>query len=102
MPHARHPFLGHAAVQQGLAGTLKACRRLSPSAPTIQTIGSECPSVVVTIGDPAPGTAPHHAVVNDGRSPPTTLSTVSSPVGWPAGQLDPGAWKATKTEPPTG
>jgi hypothetical protein len=30
---------------------LNACRRLSPSAPTIQTIGSELPSLVVTMGE---------------------------------------------------
>jgi hypothetical protein len=28
------------------------CSRLSPSAPTVQTTGSELPSLVVTMGDP--------------------------------------------------
>ena len=52
-------------------------REPSPSAPTIQTIGSELPSLVVTIGEPAPLTFPHHAGAMVGRSPALIFKTVS-------------------------
>src|SRR5262245_21469336 len=47
----------------------KPWRRLSPSAPSAHTIGLARPSVVVTIGDPRPRTAPHHEVVILGGEP---------------------------------
>src|SRR5215469_1616309 len=68
---------------------LKPRSRPSPSAPTIQTIGLECPSVVVTIGDPRPLLSPHHAVVMVGFGSATIFSTVRSPFGaLPAGALE--------------
>src|SRR5580704_4137339 len=42
---------------------LKPCSRPSPSAPVTQTIGSDVPSDVVTIGAPAPLNAAHQATV---------------------------------------
>src|SRR6266567_6946220 len=57
---------------------LKPWSRLSPSAPTIHTLGSERPSVVVTIGAPAPRSAPHHAVAMLGGAPARSFSTVRS------------------------
>ena len=62
------------------------CSRLSPSAPTTQTIGSACPSLVVTIGEPAPRKLPHHGVPRSGRSPAPIFKTVSSLSGVVAGQ----------------
>ena len=50
-----------------------ACSLLSPSAPTINTIGSERPSVVVTIGEPLPSTEPHQAVSIAGAGSARTL-----------------------------
>src|SRR5260370_8475279 len=55
----------------------KPCSRLSPSAPAIQTIGFEPPSVVVTIADPRPSTDPHHAEEIIGDCSAWILSTIS-------------------------
>jgi hypothetical protein len=57
---------------------LNPCNRLSPSAPTIHTTGLECPSVVVTMGEPVPFKAPHQAVCIVGGEPARIFSTVSS------------------------
>ena len=67
---------------------------VSPSAPTVQTIGSARPSVVVTIGAPRPCTPPHHAVVIVGGAPALICTTIGSPAP-PFGQRAPGAWNAT-------
>ena len=48
---------------------LSACNWLSPSAPSIHTIGFERPSVVVTMADPAPRNNAHQAVVMAGGFP---------------------------------
>src|SRR5207245_1593842 len=74
----------------------KPCRRLSPSAPTIQTIGSApFSSEVVTIGAPAPLSEPHHAVATLGFGSDRMLRTVNSTLDTRFGQADPSPWKAT-------
>src|SRR5262249_59493047 len=57
---------------------LNACNRLSPSAPNIQTMALERPSVVVAIGGPEPLSAPHQAVSIVGGAPLRIFKTVSS------------------------
>ena len=52
-----NPRMGSGGVASGSPLSARnACSRLSPSAPTTNTIGSDRPSLVVTIGDPAPAT----------------------------------------------
>src|SRR5258707_9123341 len=62
-------------------------KRLSPSAPTDHTIVFAEPSVVVTIGAPAPFLLAHQAVLNDGGLLLTLIATRSP--GEPPGQLVP-------------
>src|SRR5215467_3484099 len=71
------------------------CRRLSPSAPTIHTIGFELSSSVVMIGAPRPVIAPHHAGEIFGAGCASILSTVRPPPAAPLGQLVPEPSKAT-------
>src|SRR6266851_3583033 len=52
-------------------------KRLSPSAPTDHTMVFARPSVVVTIGAPAPFWVAHHAVINDGGLLLTLIATRS-------------------------
>src|SRR5580704_8666841 len=91
------------AASPGSSGSpvspLNPCSRLSPSAPTIQTTGSELPSLVVTMGDPAPLTLPHHAFVMVGRLPTLILKTVSWWSDAGAGQETPGPCSATYVLP---
>src|SRR6266851_1413658 len=77
----------------------KPCSRLSPSAPTIQTIGFEPSSVVVKIADPRPSTDPHQAVEIIGDCRAWILSTVSPGFDIAAGQSLPEPSKATKAPP---
>ena len=56
--------------------------RSSLSAPSIHTMGLEWPSVVVTIGEPRPRSAPHQAVVIRGGEPVVIFNTVKS-CPWP-------------------
>ena len=78
---------------------LNPCSRLSPSAPTIQTTGSELPSLVVTMGEPAPLTLPHHACVMVGRLPELIFKTVSWCSDAGGGQETPGPCNATYVLP---
>src|SRR2546425_644524 len=54
-------------------------RRLSPSAPTLHTIASDRPSVVVTIGEPAPRWSAHQATRTVGGDVATMLIAVRFP-----------------------
>src|ERR1051326_6359117 len=80
---------------------LKPWSRLSPSDPSIHTIGSAPLSFdVVTIGAPAPWTAPHHAFEMLGSGVPRTLSTVSPPFPALPGHEVPPPAKATSAPSP--
>ncbi len=68
-------------------------RRPSSSAPTTHTIGSDLPSVVVTIGEPRPGAAAHQATSARGGEPGTRRAAVRFPP--PEGQPTPEPRKTT-------
>src|SRR5215472_10773554 len=77
------------------------CRRLSPSAPTIQTIGlPPLPSDVVTIGAPSPSKDAHHAVPISAFGSELIFSTVRRAFSTPFGQPLPSPWKATSVLSP--
>src|SRR5262249_45801204 len=66
----------------------KARSRLSRSAPTLQTIASDVPSVVVTIGEPRPCWVAHHATPRVGGEVAPIRIAVRSPTR-PSGQPTP-------------
>ena len=67
----------------------KPCRSSFPSAPTTQTIASERPSVVVTMGDPPPVAAVHQEPPNVGGEPGMILSVERSVPALPPVQDSP-------------
>src|ERR1700676_5139009 len=74
----------------------KPCNRLSPSAPTIQTIGLELSSSAVAIGAPRPLMSPHQAVEILGAGCASILSTVRPADETRLGQLLPEPSNATR------
>src|SRR5581483_8090415 len=80
----------------------KPCRRLSPSAPAIQTIGFELPSVVVTIGAARPSNVPHHAIEIDGDGRAAIRSASTSGFATGRGHPTARACTATNTALPAG
>ena len=70
------------------------CRRLLPSAPTLHTMASARPSVVVTIGEPRPPPMAHQATLRDGEAPAPIRIAVKSPA-WPSGHPIPRPLKTT-------